>query len=450
MDKKKIIIGCLITIVVIYILGVFVFSMKVLPNTKLSGHDIEMINKTGLEKTVKENFSDQTIAIKDDVITDYNPKLVDLGASIDSDKLAATISENQKAYAWPVNIFTDQNYDLTDYIVVDEGILNGKLVTDKLLTEEGRTKSVNAKTTYDKASSRYVITKEVNGNMLSEEFSTELVKAIKNGDTEFDATKYYIAPKVVESDLQQDVDTLNSRLERKVSVEFGDRTVEIPTNKVASFIFIGDDGKIDVDNDALYDYLFTLSSDYDNAKKSGSQRIVTSYNVDPAYYQIEEGLLSDSDADIVGTTEVETYHQASNQTSLPSAGTYIEVSISQQYMWLYNDDELVVGTPIVTGNVAEGWDTPTGTFKVWNKETDKVLNGATVGYDYEVPVDYWMAIDYTGVGIHDIDWLTSSNAASSGDVYKTDGSHGCINTPNDVMAKVYNNTPLGTPVYVMP
>lgn len=450
MNKKKIIIGCGIVIVAIYVLGALLFTQKLLPNTTLSGHQIEMVNKSSLEKTVKETFGTQTIAINDDVIADYEVKLTDLGASIDSKQLSAAIEENQNPLLWPIQIFSNQDYDLTKYIQVDEGQLNGKLVTDKLLDPKERTKSTNAKYAFNAKQGKYVIKDETYGNVINDDFNQALVSAIKSGETEFDATKYYKQPTILTTDLQPDVDKLNSRVGRQVTVTFGDEQFVIPPKEVATFIFLDDDGIIDVDNTTLYNYLFNLASSYNNAVTANGKRVVTSYNVDTAYYQIENGLLADEDKDIVGNTTVEQFHQEATQTSVPTSGTYIEVDISQQYMWLYNDDKLVLKTPVVTGNVSEGWDTPTGTFSVWDKETDKILSGASVGFDYEVPVDYWMAIDYTGVGIHDIDWLNSGNAEASRDVYLTDGSHGCINTPDDLMKIMYDNTPIGTPVYVMP
>lgn len=450
MKKKNIIIWTISTVVIIYIGGVFLFSQKTFPTMAFNGHHVGMISNEKLGETVKTYFDNQQMSIKDDIVPDYKSTLAELGTSIDSDGLTTFVVEGQKPLFWGINIFQSQDYDVTNYIKVDEDKLKKKLTSDHLLTADGRTASADATQVYDKEGGKYTIKKEVMGNELDENFSTSLVAAIKKGDTEFDATEYYIKPKVISSDLTAGTDKLNSRLERNVSIKFGDKSVDIPKEKVASFIFLDKDGNVDVDNKTLYNYLFKLSSDYDSVAKSGSKRIITSYNVDPAYAQIESGLLADEDTDVVGATEINTFHQDGSQTSIPATGTYIEVSISQQYMWLYNDDKLVLKTPVVTGNAANGWDTPTGTFKVWNKETNKVLDGATVGYDYKVPVDYWMAIDYTGVGIHDIDWLTSSNAEASRNVYKTDGSHGCVNTPNDLMKKVYDNTPLGTSVYVMP
>ncbi len=450
MNKKNIIIGLLIAFVVVYIGGIFVFSQYLYPTTQISDNKVGMITRSSLDKHVKTAYNKQTISIKDEVVTDYSPKLVDLGASIDSENLAKDIAANQNPFYWPVAMFYNQNYDLTKYVEVDEGTLNGKLITDKILENDDRQKSVNAKSAYNEDSKQFEIKDEVYGTVLNDKFSTDLVTAIKSGESEFDATAYYKKPKVVKEDLAADVELLNSQLNREITVTFGKQEKVIPKAEVANFILIDDEGNLGVDNTVLYNYLFELSSSYDSAATTGGTRYVTMYNVDNAYYQIENAIIDGGDSAITAETKVEKYEQDPRQTSIPLSSTYIEVSISNQYMWLYNDGELVLGTNVVTGSVADDWDTPTGTFSVWNKETNKVLNGATVGYDYKVPVNYWMAIDYTGVGIHDIDWLTSSNASSTGDTYLTEGSHGCINVPDDLMATVYNNTPVGTPVYVMP
>jgi lipoprotein-anchoring transpeptidase ErfK/SrfK len=46
------------------------------------------------------------------------------------------------------------------------------------------------------------------------------------------------------------------------------------------------------------------------------------------------------------------------------------------------------------------------------------------------------------VGIHDADWRSSFG----GEIYKTNGSHGCINTPPKMMAELYEMVEIGTPV----
>lgn len=120
-------------------------------------------------------------------------------------------------------------------------------------------------------------------------------------------------------------------------------------------------------------------------------------------------------------------------------GTYVEVDIHNQVMTYVKDGEILVTTDVVTGNTW-GYPTPTGYYKVENKDTDCWLSGA----DYNVHVDYWVGfIGYT-YGLHDADWRT----IFGGDHYKIEGSHGCVNTPKEPMAKIHENIEVGTPILV--
>lgn len=49
---------------------------------------------------------------------------------------------------------------------------------------------------------------------------------------------------------------------------------------------------------------------------------------------------------------------------------------------------------------------------------------------------------YGNVGIHDATWRSSFG----GNIYKTDGSHGCVNAPLYLAKTIYANIESGTPV----
>ncbi|MFR8249264.1 MAG: L,D-transpeptidase [Lachnospiraceae bacterium] len=49
------------------------------------------------------------------------------------------------------------------------------------------------------------------------------------------------------------------------------------------------------------------------------------------------------------------------------------------------------------------------------------------------------------VGIHDADTWRSEYG---GEIYKTSGSHGCVNTPTANAEKIFNTVEIGTPVIV--
>lgn len=117
--------------------------------------------------------------------------------------------------------------------------------------------------------------------------------------------------------------------------------------------------------------------------------------------------------------------------------TYIEIDMTQQMLYYYRQGELMLDCSVVTGNVRRGWSTPEGVNYVYNKQTDRVLRGP----GYASPVDYWMPV-VKSVGIHDADWRTEFGA----DIYKTNGSHGCVNVPPNHMSLLYEMVEIGTPV----
>jgi len=106
-------------------------------------------------------------------------------------------------------------------------------------------------------------------------------------------------------------------------------------------------------------------------------------------------------------------------------------------MCLYNGNELLIETNIVTGTL----DTPTriGLFKIYAKQTNRYLTGE----DYNAHVNYWMPFD-GGIGLHDAAWRKKFG----GEIYLTDGSHGCVNMPKDITDDIYEEVSIGTKVLV--
>lgn len=120
--------------------------------------------------------------------------------------------------------------------------------------------------------------------------------------------------------------------------------------------------------------------------------------------------------------------------------TYLEVDKTMQKVFYYEDGELKLETDVVTGLPTSKRDTPSGIYFIINKAQDVPL----VGESWNVDVSYWMGVTYQGVGFHDATWRNRFG----GTIYKTNGSHGCINTPFDNMKKLYDMVQVGTPVVI--
>lgn len=118
--------------------------------------------------------------------------------------------------------------------------------------------------------------------------------------------------------------------------------------------------------------------------------------------------------------------------------TYVEIDYTKQHLWYYEDGKLVVESDLVSGNINRDNGSPDGVFKIVYKDSPAVLKGE----DYESNVEYFMPFAYN-VGIHDASWR---NGKFGGEIYKTGGSHGCINVPFEVAEKIYQEVEVGTPV----
>ncbi len=119
--------------------------------------------------------------------------------------------------------------------------------------------------------------------------------------------------------------------------------------------------------------------------------------------------------------------------------TYIEISLDEQHMYYYEKGKLKLDTNVVTGKLSTGSGTKEGVYYIYYMQRNRTLVGET----YRSFVNYWMAFN-RHVGIHDATWRTQWGE----DAYRYAGSHGCVNTPFDKAAELYDYAYVGMPVIV--
>lgn len=150
--------------------------------------------------------------------------------------------------------------------------------------------------------------------------------------------------------------------------------------------------------------------------------IVLSKNEKYSVVQTESNLIGNINNEYIGT--------------LPD--TFVEIDLSEQKVIFYIDNEIAIKSDIVTGHASNS-PTRLGYFEIYYKETDCYLTGP----GYRSHVDYWMPFD-KGIGLHDADWRDEFGK----EIYKNNGSHGCVNMPFDTAKTIYNNTEVHSKVLV--
>lgn len=98
--------------------------------------------------------------------------------------------------------------------------------------------------------------------------------------------------------------------------------------------------------------------------------------------------------------------------------TYAEVDISDQKVYCYYQGELVLTADCVTGIPTYG--TTKGTNKGYTEINGKAYDTKLMG---GAPAEIFISFNPDGEGFHDARWRSQFG----GDIYLTNGSHGCVN-----------------------
>lgn len=134
----------------------------------------------------------------------------------------------------------------------------------------------------------------------------------------------------------------------------------------------------------------------------------------------------------------------------------MRISRSDQKAYFYKGEQLVGVSVISTGR--EGFDTPSGTFKIQQKNKDHVSNkyGDYVGADGTVVMkDIDRTKDKMPPGAHydgaKMPWFMRINGGvgmHAGFLPGYPASHGCIRMPGFMAEAFFNNIDVGTPVTI--
>ncbi|MBQ1659403.1 MAG: L,D-transpeptidase [Clostridia bacterium] len=246
----------------------------------------------------------------------------------------------------------------------------------------------------------------------------------------------------------------------KIDLKFGKKTETIKFDKVKDWVEENPDHSgYKVDEKSIRAYTDMLNDKYSNYKfsvefmdHSGETLDIenksTGWIFDPEYAAKKiKGYIENNESVAVDLTDRSKESRkwwmriASDYDNVLSKDvkTYIEVSIDNQYVWAYKDGEVVLESPIVTGNPNTGHDTPKGFYLLGNKNEHATLYGP----GYETEVAYWITI-VDDIGFHDATWQYSFG----GDVYLYNGSHGCVNLPLDFAEQLYEYAEPDIPVFI--
>jgi hypothetical protein len=137
----------------------------------------------------------------------------------------------------------------------------------------------------------------------------------------------------------------------------------------------------------------------------------------------------------------------------------IYISLTGQYIQAIENGKLLRWSYVTTGKAK--LETPSGYWQVQFKDSPLTFLPASKDprsefFGYPSKVQYGLFFLDGGYYIHDVWWRTVYGPGNEYPHYDygrdewSDGSHGCVNTPLEMVAFLYQWAPDGTPVIIMP
>ncbi len=303
-------------------------------------------------------------------------------------------------------------------------------------------------------------TLEIEGEVLGNEidFDEAVVMCLENlsfGKTNIDFNLIANIPMVVSTDemLNENVKAVNHILSTIINFELTDGTIiTLDKQTMKDWVCVDEDGIYYVEGSNIRNFVEELNqkvqetkgslvftpSDYDGQVLIPvTTKTELSIDVEAEITQIRQELAE------AGThTRSPIYEKDIDVDNYPS---YVEIDITRQKVWMYYEGECIVdGVDCVTGN-AGNHDTPTGLYYLKSKSRNAVLRGRNDdGSRYASPVAFWMPFN-GGIGMHDASWR---HGVFGGEIYKGNGSHGCVNMNYEDAKTIYEHIEKGMPIIV--
>ena len=414
----------------IYVGGYVSFSDHFLPNTTINGIDVSFKDQATVDAEINDAHPVVTVIQKtyesNEPVTETIDMLSDAGTVISYDTSDLLKSQDRKL--WFMSFFNENALTCPGVVTeFSQEMLDQKISELYCLQDENSIEPANAYIAYE--GSEYVVIREDEGCYIDPDLVREKVnEACQNAlnetiNSEIDLSEFYEVPTVTRDDeyLNSQVTKLNNIINKTVTITVAGSKEYLDKSDMVDLLYL-DGSELAIDYDELYSVSRSIANKYYVSDRKYIDRGTLSNRI--AYVLLDE---SDGYVSIDYTIEID---------------RYVDVSISQQTLWYYENDELILTSPVVTGNEDFDCGTPTGTFRVRKMDRDCVLRGD----DYTEYVDYWIGFDSTGTiyGLHDAKWRSEFG----GDIYLTDPSHGCVNMPTGKIAELYDRLEVGATVYI--
>jgi len=450
-NHSKVILGGVISLcslMAIY-LGVSLYCINHFNfGSTINGIDVSGRTVEEAENKLSSEINKYTLTLDERENKTEEIKAADIGLKYDSSKIKE-LKDKQNPFTWISTLLKKNDSDISQIVSYDDELLNKAIDKLNCLNGSKIEKPQSASFTY--VDGNYQIVNEVLGNKINKEsLHDALGKAILNVQPKInlDSNDCYEKPKYT-SDSPEVIEakkTLDKYVSTTITYKSDNKKEVLDGSTINKWLNVNDKMEITFDEAKVRNYVYKISSMY-NTFENTRDFVTTSkktIQVSGGNYGwiVDNGKEAKELIEAVKNGQDITKEPVFSQTAKAKGSndignTYVEINLTKQHLWFYKNGALVVEGDVVTGNASTNTLTPAGTYVLNYKERKATL----VGEDYSSPVEYWMPFN-GNIGIHDASWRSEFGKQ----IYMTNGSHGCINSPFELAKTIYENIDAGTPI----
>jgi hypothetical protein len=432
----------------IYLLISVYFSKHFFFNTVINGADVSLKAHADAEAIIKSYVKDYKLQLIERKGETEEIIGQDIGIQYNEENSISKIYHRKNSFKWIVSLLKGQKYYVDDLIDYNKDNLENKIKELNCLNK-AIIEPQNVSFKYSNGS--YELVEEVYGNKINKDkLKIAIETSILKGETKLDLDEKlcYENPKyTLNSDKTvKTKDLLNKYVLTNITYIFENEKEVLDGNIINQWLSVDENLEVAISEIEAMKYVRGLSRKYDTVGIARDFKTSTGKLI-----EVKGGLYGwkiNSDAETkallenIKLGEVLEKEPIYTQKALPRGkdeigNTYVEINITRQHLWFYKDGKLITQGSVVTGKPVKGRATVVGTYMLNYKQKGSCLRGP----GYEAEVTYWMPF-FGNIGIHDASWRYSFG----GEIYKRNGSHGCVNAPLYLAKAIYENIKDGTPI----
>ncbi len=438
----------------VYLAGSIFFGSHFYIRSRVNGVGASFRTAEGAYEKILSNADKYTITFENEegeVVNEVSAADLGVDVNYQVDEVQALLDQ-QTGFNWVGRLLIPaENYTKTGN-AYDEAKVKQVASSLDFSHQKSTKESEDAYIKYD--GNEFVIVDEIYGDRIDAEGVEEaIIYAVENLQTKInltDGTCYHKpAVKAEDKNINAAKDLLNKYMNVNIHYDLGEGiSEEIPKEVKSGFFKWDNDFKVEFDREAIGEYVNSMGDKYNTYGKK-KQFVTTegeeievpagSFGWRIAYDGEIDAIIADFKAGQDVTRDFTYLYRGTSHGEKDYGNSYVEVNLTTQHVYVYKDGAMVLDTSCVSGNISKGHGTHTGVYPIAYKQKDATLRGD----NYESHVNYWMPFNM-GEGLHDATWRSKFG----GTLYKTSGSHGCVNLPLSQAEKIYDIVEAGWPVIV--